>query len=69
VFVKAFTIPNSNLCFPCIANIHKKNKVDLENIQREICAVCNSGGGVLIIGASKEQDLIVAEGIRYQNVE
>jgi predicted HTH transcriptional regulator len=33
---------------------------------KNICAICNSGGGVIIIGAQRKNEFLYANGIKFE---
>jgi len=38
------------------------------SLQKYLCAVCNEGGGVIIIGAVKKDEVYVSDGIRFKSL-
>lgn len=54
-----------------LTNFNEKKSFDIDmlSLQKHLDAVCNEGGGVLIIGADKQGNGIKATGIRFKSNE
>ena len=66
MFIKDFCINNSNPEFFCVVGLNAKKGFDSSILSRYINAVCNGGGGVIVIGAENTQGILKATGIRFK---
>lgn len=65
-FLKNWEISNWNASFPVLIGLSEKESHEI-NLEKYICAVCNEGGGVIIIGVDRRGKSMVASGIAFKN--
>lgn len=52
--------------FPNVIGLRENESEDF-NLERYICAICNSGGGVIVIGAETKNSQIWATGVNFKS--
>lgn len=65
--MKNFTVHNRNPLFASIVDLGSKKTLDKLTLERHINAVCNEGGGVILIGADRKDGAITITGKRFAN--
>jgi|JI7StandDraft_1071085.scaffolds.fasta_scaffold307911_1 predicted HTH transcriptional regulator len=43
--------------------------MDKAQLLKNLCAMCNEGGGVIIVGARKKGNTLVATGVKFKSEE
>lgn len=67
VFIRHFFIQNANQFIPILIELSPKKALDNKILERYLNAICNSGGGVIIIGAKKDGRQLKTIGIRFKS--
>jgi predicted HTH transcriptional regulator len=59
---------NCNPYYSSVLDICPQSAFDKITVQRHVCALCNQGGGVILIGAQKIDNVLKAVGIKFQSI-
>lgn len=69
VFIKDYQVYNSNQQFSIIVDYGTNKILDSTTLEKHINAVLNEGGGVILIGADKQDGVVTIRGKRFRNNE
>lgn len=67
VFMRDLPIQNANPMIPFFIELNSVNAFDNGVLERNLNAVCNKGGGVIIIGAVNKKGGLKAVGVRFNS--
>lgn len=66
-YIKNCEITNSNIFYPTVVGLSEKEYSEV-NLERYVCSLCNTGGGVILVGVEKKRGLLYASGIKFKDM-
>ena len=67
VFIRSMPILHKNVFYPVLVGVAEKDSTEV-NLEKYVCSLCNSGGGVLVVGCERRNGEFYASGIRFNTI-